>query len=111
MTNYVNWPGASGKKYSTEVYKLGTRFKPNPGIYIFCREGSPAGKWAQIYVGECESFKSRLYDDLEQHHRWDCIKRNGGTHVCVMRVDGGKTARLRVETDLREELDPSCNRQ
>lgn len=111
MTDYVTWHGASGKTYSMELHEIGTAFSAVPGVYIFCTPGTMAGRWAQKYVGECESFKERLSDNLENHHRWDCIKRERATHICVMQVNGGKQARLIVETDLRKRLDPPCNRQ
>jgi hypothetical protein len=107
----VTWPGISGKVYTTELCRFGIPFNRNPGVYIFCKPGTISGKWAQIYVGECEDFNNRLNENLLNHHRWDCIKREGATNVCVIRVDGGKAARTAIETDLRQQLDPPCNRQ
>lgn len=111
MTTTVTWPSVSGKSYDTVLCELGLSFTSNPGIYIFCKASSEAGKWAAIYVGECEDFNDRLNVNLSSHHRLACINREGATHVCVARVTGGKTNRTAVETDLRRQLDPPCNRQ
>jgi len=107
----VTWSGTSGSKYETELCEIGRPFTTNPGVYIFCKPGREAGKWKCLYVGECENFNDRLNTNLEGHHRWDCIKKHGATHVCVTQVNGGKLSRTAVETDLRQRLDPPCNRQ
>lgn len=109
MTN-VYWTGVSGKQYTAELCRFGIGFYANPGVYIFCKPAA-SDRWSQIYVGECEDFNDRLNTNLANHHRWECIKRNGATNVCVIRVNGGKLARTAVETDLRQSLDPPCNRQ
>jgi hypothetical protein len=110
MTNYVNWPGASGQNYAMELREPGRPFVASPGVYIFCRLDGPAANWVQIYVGETEDFNDRLNVNLQTHHCLDCIAREGATHVCVLAIDEGKTARLAVETDLRDAGDPPCNR-
>jgi hypothetical protein len=107
----VTWPSVSGTSYTMELCKFGIAFHTNPGVYIFCKPAAQPSKWDPIYVGECEDFNDRLNVNLASHHRLDCIKRNGATNVCVIRVDGGKTKRVSVETDLRKKLDPPCNRQ
>ena len=111
MIDTVTWPGASGQTYETELYEIGTAFKRNPGIYIFCKRGISAGRWTQIYVGETDDFQRRLRDELEHHQSWECIRRNGGTHVCVRYVSGDRRTRLAVEADLRRGLNPPCNQQ
>lgn len=111
MADIVTWTGASGGSYKTELYIIGTRFKHNPGIYIFCKQDPQTRRWPAIYVGETDNFQRRLYDELGRHHRWPCIQREGATHVCVSRVDGGKEARKNIESDLKDGLDPPCNLQ
>ncbi len=107
----VTWPGASGKQYTTQLCRFGREFYNNAGVYIFCKPALVTGRWSQIYVGECEDFNERLNTNLTNHHRWDCIKREGATNVCVMPVLGARAARLAVETDLRIALNAPCNRQ
>lgn len=107
----VTWPGIGGKSYTMQLCQFGRAFATNPGVYIFCKPAATQGRWSQIYVGECEDFNDRLNINLAQHHRWDCIKKGGATNVCVIQVNGGKLSRTAVETDLRQQLDPPCNRQ
>lgn len=107
----VTWPSASGKKYEMELCWFGAGFKTNPGVYVFCKPGTVANRWTAIYVGETGDFNDRLNRNLANHHRWDCIKREGATRVCVLHVPGGQLARTAIETDLRNGLDPPCNRQ
>jgi len=112
MAYTINWTGAGGPSYTTELCQFGKTFRTNPGVYIFCKPSATLkDRWDQIYVGETDDFNDRLNTNLASHHRWDCIKRNGATNVCVLLVTGGKQARTTIETDLRNGLDPVCNRQ
>ena len=36
-SNALNWPGASGATYQLYNYPIGSAFKAEPGVYIFCR--------------------------------------------------------------------------
>lgn len=111
MASTVTWPGQSGKSYSTELCVFGRAFHNYPGVYIVCKPASTNGRWDALYVGETDDFNRRLNTEWANHHRLDCIKRNGATNVCVIVVNGGKEARTAIETDLRNRLDPPCNRQ
>lgn len=112
MVDTVTWPTISGTNHTMNLLRFGLPFVSNPGVYIFCKpNATQAGRWDPIYVGECEDFDDRLNKNLVNHHRWECIKRQGATNVCAMTVQGGKTSRTAVETDLRQRLDPPCNRQ
>ena len=111
MAVTVKWTGKTGKVYEMELCQFGKPFISASGVYIFCKPASAANRWDSIYAGEAEDFDDRLNKNLASHHRWDCIKRNGATNVCVIQVAGGKAARTAVETDLRTALDPPCNRQ
>ncbi|MGA9721416.1 MAG: hypothetical protein WBQ86_03080 [Candidatus Binatus sp.] len=106
----VAWPGKSGEKYQTVLWKLGDELPNDAGVYIFCKQAIDRS-WVQIYVGETDDFDSRLNINLTSHHRWDCIVRERATHVCSLTIVGGKKVRLVTETDLRLGLDPPCNRQ
>jgi hypothetical protein len=106
----VTWPGASGIKYSFNLHKIGAVFLAVPGVYIFCK-GATATTWQQIYVGETDNLLRRLTNELAAHHRWECAKRHGATHICALRVDGGNAERIRTEIDLRHGLNPPCNRE
>ncbi len=110
MTATVTWGSGSGTKRTFELHPIGTEFNAVAGVYIFCKESKPRS-WTAIYIGETDSFKRRLTDELESHHRWDCIKKNGATHICVLVVSGGVRARQTIETDLLAFIDTPCNRQ
>lgn len=108
--NYVIWHGASGTRYSTQCDPIGTPYKPREGVYIFCKI-APNGSWYPVYVGETDSFQRRLSDELDRHHRWASIMREGATHICTLHLTGGLALREGVETDLRHRLNPPCNLQ
>ena len=110
MTATVTWMAQSGKTYSTRLHPIGAKFTPTDGIYIFCRQ-TPQDRLAAIYVGETDNLQRRLSEQLASHHRWDCIKAEGATHICELQVSGGAAVRLAIEEDLRKGLDAPCNRQ
>lgn len=109
MYTTVRWRGVSGAMYEFEVYPVGQLFNPVSGVYIFCRELF-GGSWEALYVGEAGSLKQRLNDGIASHDGYRRAKATGATHVAAMRVSGD-AERIRVETDLRHGLNPSCNAQ
>lgn len=102
--------GASGKRYDFHVHEIGTAYKTIAGVYMFIRERQDRSL-AVAYVGECGDFDDRLNINLKSHHRWACIRKECATHIATLHVPGERQARLDIETDLREALDPPCNRQ
>ena len=108
--NTITARGASGKIYECQIFSIGTEFYVNPGVYIFMKLAMN-GNWDPIYIGEAQDFNDRLYKNLRQHHRLECIDRYAATHVALIKVAGGKNARTAIETDLRNAYDPPCNRQ
>ncbi len=107
--NSVTWPLPDDSTVEFELHPIGTTFNPVGGVYIFCRTAGD-GQWNPVYVGETGDFNERLNTGLQSHQAWPCIKRNGGTHICV-RVVSGAAARLDLETKLRQSLNPPCNKQ
>lgn len=92
------------------VHPIGTNYKDEPGVYAFMLLES-AG-WAIKYIGEADSLKSRLSDDLKQHHRYNAaVTKHGSTHLATRIVTGDRQVRLDLETRLRGLYDPPCNRQ
>lgn len=106
----IIWYGISGLSYELEHHPIGTVFNSVPGVYIFCRPGL-GGRWYAVYIGETDNLNRRLTQQLAAHHQAASIGRAGATHVCAMVVAGGKTARLNIETDLRQKQNPPCNEQ
>ena len=103
------WKGASGHHYTFEIYPVGTLFYNVSGVYIACR-GLYPGSFEALYVGEAESLHNRLNAGAKNHDGLKRAARSGMTHICAMIVNG-EAERLRIETDLRHGLNPSCNRQ
>lgn len=99
----INWPGQSTKEYTHTIYPVGTAFNDVGGNYIFARESSP-NKWSPVYIGQTSSFKDRFSD----HHKADCVKRNGATHIHVHQ-NSSENARLAEERDLIARWNPVCN--
>jgi hypothetical protein len=107
----VLWTGISGTTYEFEHFKIGAvTFNAVAGIYIFCHQASD-NRWYAVYIGETDNFRRRLADELPSHHALNDISRAGATHICAMVVAGGNAERVRIETDLRHRLNPTCNRQ
>lgn len=109
MADIITWPGASGTKYQTEVFPIGTTFNPVSGVYIVCKAAT-AGLWTALYVGEAQSLYDRLNAGVSAHDGYKRATRSGATHIAVMRTRSD-AERLRVETDLRHGLNPPCNKQ
>src|SRR5580704_9751550 len=99
----VTWNGASGISYGFWLHPIGTTYLALPGIYIFCNAAS-VSTWNSIYIGETDNFLRRLTNELAAHHRWDCIRAHGATHICTLVIQGGNSERLQIETDLRHAL-------
>lgn len=105
----VTWTGRSGLQYRMEAFPAETIFNPVSGVYIAFRALS-TGNFEALYVGEAQSLYQRLNARATNHTGLRCAAGKGMTHICAT-VVVGDTERLRVETDLRHGLDPSCNRQ
>jgi len=109
VPSLVSWRGLSGRAYSFQLNPIGATYPALPGVYVFCR--NVGGLYYAVYVGETENFWRRLTDELRSHHRFGAIQLQGGTHIGTLHVSGLPAERLLIETDLRQALNPPCNRQ
>ncbi len=100
------WLGLSEKQYQYRIYSIGTRFKEEPGNYIFAKEKTP-GEWFPCYIGQAENLNMRLGD----HEKESCAKRHGATHIHAHLVCSGEDDRKKEERDLIREWKPPCNEQ
>jgi hypothetical protein len=90
-----NWQGASGRSYTFYVHALPVSFSVNQaGNYIYAVRNAQR-LWVPIYIGEGE-LADRISD---AHHKADCIRRKGSTHVHV-HINSVEKARKDEETDL-----------
>lgn len=80
MTAQVNWPLGNGQVLPFEVYERNTGWNDVPGLYIFSYVRAEA--WYALYVGQAESFRTRLPD----HERLNDAVRMGATHIHAMIV-------------------------
>ena len=108
-TGTQNWTGVSGKVYSFEVWTLDTSFNEVECVYIYTKLLNNA--WQAIYVGQTSQLATRL----SQHANGDadsdkCIQRSGATHLHALQLKP-ESARLDVETDIRNNYKWSCNMQ
>lgn len=106
MAQTISPQGVSGQKYAFTVYADNQQFKAVPAVYLLCKR-LISGSYEVLYVGETQSLKDRFTPNHDGYVR--AIKA-GMTHIAVRSVLGDKD-RLRVETDLRHGLNPSCNAQ
>jgi hypothetical protein len=97
-----------GSLHEFEVFPIPTRFNSVAGVYCFANEASNA--WEIQYIGESDSFKNRIDDNLMAHHRYQCAISRGATHFFV-KVVPDKDIRIATETALRHYYEPPCNRQ
>ena len=101
----IIWEGASGNKYKYWIYPIGyDHFDPVPANYIFAKEAPPKTH-SEIYIGETEDISERF----DYHHKIDCIKRNGATHIHAHKRSNDKETRRKEESDLIRKWKPICN--
>lgn len=102
----MDWQGESGKKYKYWIWDIKTRFEAAPANYIFAKETSP-NMFQAIYIGETGDISERF----ENHEKWDCIAKNGATHVHTHKSSADKNERCTEESDLLAKRNTSCNKQ
>lgn len=103
MAKTIKWPGKSGTQYKYWIYDVGSEFTNEGGNYIWAKETRP-GHFKPIYIGQTKA----LQDRFDNHHKFECAKRNGATHVHA-HLNSSSEKRLAEETDLIEKWNPVCN--
>lgn len=102
-TQTILWPGESGTKYKYWIYPIGKQLAAKGGNYIFAKKNAK-GHWVPIYIGQTKNLNERF----DNHHKADCINRNGATHIHA-HLEPSEAARLAEETDLVRRWKPPCN--
>ena len=100
----IKWVGQLGEEYTYWAYEIGTTFSKAPANYIFAKATKPETLLA-IYIGETEDISERF----DYHHKIDCIRRNGATHICTHKSSDDKKVRYEEESDLIANYHPVCN--
>ena len=104
MAETILWKGDSGKEYKYWLYDLDATHDAVPANYIFVKE-TKTNYYAPIYIGETEDISERF----DYHHKIDCIKRNGATHIHAHKSSSDKETRCEEESDLIQRWTPICN--
>ena len=105
QTLTIDWQGASGTPYTYEIVPIGSTLPAAAGNYVVCRRNDN-GSYSAIYAGETGDLSERLDD----HHKADCFKRYGATHVSYHANYVGVDARHAEEQDIIGGYNPPCNR-
>ena len=100
----IYWEGQAGNTYKYWIYPLGTTFDAAPGNYIFAKETEPRRFWP-IYIGQTEN----LAESFEDHHKKECVKNNGATHIHAHKSTNNEAIRKAEESDLIRKWKPLCN--
>ncbi len=105
----IEFTGESGGKYKFYVYALNTSFQVVGGLYVFTKRTEKqdgTGTHEIIYIGKTEDLSTRFHN----HHKSDCISKNGANRICVRQVNLEKD-RDSIEKDLIKHYNPVCNEQ
>jgi hypothetical protein len=105
----IDLEGESARVYTFNIYPVDTEFKDIGAVYVFTRavSNSQGGNVHSIlYVGQTSELGTRL----SNHHKGDCVERNGANRICV-RVTTNQNDRLVIEDDLCKRYQPTCNDQ
>lgn len=102
----VTFVGKTGNEYHFNVYPITEECPSESGIYIFSKREPMGNTYTHtaIYIGKAQSFQSRFYN----HHKDDCIDKNGANCICLMQVVDEKK-RDAIEKDLLAKYNTKCN--
>ncbi len=108
MPTYVSFQDDQGRKHRYQTEPIGTNFKAEAGNYIFTKVTS-SNTWAPVYIGETDNLWRRLNDEIESHHKIDCIRAEGAAHIHTHPTPGGEAVRKDEEAALVRHWNPPCN--
>jgi len=97
------------RRYSFDVYPIGTLFNPVGAVYVFTKRSVDAlgkGTHELLYIGETGS----LADRMPNHDKLAAVLYRGANCVCIHQ-DENSVSRLNKETDLRAATLTPCNEQ
>ena len=105
----ITFTGFSGLKYEFTAHSRDTKFSAVGAVYFMTKRqksGGGGNSHTLIYVGETGDLSNRPLN----HHRTACFDKEGANCACIY-IEGSKSKRLEIETDLRDYYDPPCNRE
>ena len=98
--------GKSGTEYTFSVHKLPVNFKKEGGVYLYTKLLEDNKTHRYIYLGITKD----LSDRFDHHHKAECIKKEGATHLCAF-TESNNTRRESIEEDLLVSISTKCNEQ
>lgn len=108
MTQYIDWPGISGKTYRYFPFNDPTNaagIKSEAGNYVFVKETAP-GYFVPLYFGVADDLSARV----PNYERWKDAIKAGMTQVFA-HIQSDANARLVEERDLIQKWNPTLNVQ
>lgn len=98
--------GASGMKYTFQMYPWNTEFKALGGVYVITKRtpSTSGGNHSLIYVGQTGDLSVRF----DNHHKADCFNRHGTNCIGVL-LEENEQRQLAIEADLLAAYDWPCN--
>lgn len=96
--------GKSGAKYVFTIYNIYTNFKPVGGLYLFTKLLEDKETHKYIYLGITNNLSTRF----DNHHKEDCIKKNGSTHISIY-FESNQLSREKAESDILSAINTTCN--
>jgi hypothetical protein len=108
MSDYIDWPGASGKSYRYWFVENSTQagLKSEGGNYAFVKQ-RPDRSFIPSYFGE----SGNLSDRVPGHPSWVEAKQLGATHIMAHTTPAGEQARRDEEQDLIAHWNPPLNKK
>ena len=99
--------GASGTKYTFNVYPYDTEFKAIGAVYYISKRTEKtdgSGSHAEIYIGETGDLSERF----DNHHKEPCFKKHNANCISIHQ-ESNEDKRLKIEEDLIDAYNPPCN--
>jgi len=109
---FARWIGASGRRYSAEIYPLGLALPPTAGVFIMAKLRGPlAQSWTALFVGSDADLASAIRDVRRHSHLWNFAVELGMTAIHLVTAAAGAAERHEIARDLIRSLLPSLNRE
>lgn len=102
-TQTLSITGKSGTFYKFYIHKLPVNFNAVAGVYLFTKQ-LQNGKHQYIYLGITNDLSGRF----DNHHKANCISRNGATHLCDF-TESSEEKRKFIEKDIMAVISTKCN--
>jgi hypothetical protein len=108
----ARWFGASGRRYTAEIYPLGHAVPKTSGVFIFAKPRGPQAQcWTALYVGADADVRAALRDAKRHPHLWNFAVELGMTAIHLVTAAASAAERHDIARDLLRSLLPSLNRE